>query len=441
MDILTANDVPGAYPDSWYAASAGEPPTIASTEGDGRFDVAVVGAGFTGLSTALHLAEAGRSVVVLDAHRVGWGASGRNGGQVGSGMRCDQDDLEAWLGVEHARALWDIGEAAKQRVQALIQDHGIACDYTPGIYYTQLRADGVPAVHAYVDKLRKDYRYDTVETVEPTASHTWVDSPRYAGGYVDWGAGHLHPLKFAFGLARAALAAGVTVRERTRVQSIDRRDGGVRVRTATGTVQARHLVLACNGYLGELDRRVSARVMPINNFIAATEPLSDADAAALINRRVAVADSKFVINYFRLSADNRLLFGGGENYSYRFPADIAAFVRRPMREIFPQLEDRRIDYAWGGTLGITVRRMPYFACRDDTVYTAGGYSGHGVALATLSGQLIADAIGGDAERFNALARVPSLPFPGGSRLRWPLLVAAMTWYSLRDRVATWGGRA
>ncbi|MEM9602698.1 MAG: FAD-binding oxidoreductase [Pseudomonadota bacterium] len=441
MDILTANDVPGTYPASWYAASAGEPPAIAPTEGDGRFDVAVVGAGFTGLSTALHLAEAGRSVVVLDAHRVGWGASGRNGGQVGSGMRCDQNTLESWLGVEHARALWDIGEAAKQRVQDLIHAHDIACDYTPGIYYTQLRADGVPAVHAYLDTLRKAYRYDAVEAVDPAASRDWVDSPRYAGGYVDWGAGHLHPLKFAFGLARAALAAGVSVRERTRVQAIERAHAGVRLRSATGTVQARHLVLACNGYLGDLDRHVSARVMPINNFIAATEPLSDADAAALIHRRVAVADSKFVINYFRLSADNRLLFGGGENYAYRFPADIAAFVRRPMLEIFPQLADRRIDYAWGGTLGITVRRMPYFACRDDTVYTAGGYSGHGVALATLSGQLIADAIGGDAARFNSLARVPSLSFPGGSRLRWPLLVAAMTWYSLRDRVASWGGRA
>ncbi len=434
MDILTANDKAGEYPESWYAASAGAPPQFAPTEGDCDVDVAIVGGGFTGLSTALHLAKAGREVLLLDAHRVGWGASGRNGGQLGSGQRRDQDELEDWLGLEHARVLWQIAEDAKAKVHALIAEHAIDCDYVPGILYTEMSARDTPSSHAYAEKLRTEYNYDAIEPVDNTASRQWVDSPRYAGGYVDWGAGHLHPLKLAFGLARAAAAAGVTVREQCRVNSLSGHKQGVVLDTARGQIRARKLVLACNGYLGNLQRSVSARVMPINNFIAATEPLGAEAAAQLIRDRVAVADAKFVINYFRLSADNRLLFGGGENYSYRFPSDIKAFVRRPMLDIFPQLADTRIDYAWGGTLGITARRAPYFARVGDHTLTASGYSGHGVALATYSGQLLSDALCGESAQFDALARVPCTPFPGGSALRWPLLVAAMTWYSLRDRL-------
>ena len=433
MDILTANDTRGEYPDSWYAASAGPPPVFPESEGDCHVDVAVVGGGFTGLSSALHLAQAGRDVLLLDAHRVGWGASGRNGGQVGSGQRCEQDELERWLGDEHAHTLWRMGEAAKHKVQSLMAQHRIDCDYVPGILYTEMQARHTAASHAYAEKLRSEYGYDQIEPVDHADSCAWVDSPRYAGGYVDWGAGHIHPLKFAFGLARAAAEAGVSVRERCRVLDITDTKSGVVLRTERGTITARKLILGCNGYLGSLQRRVSARVMPINNFIAATEPLSEEQASALIRHRVAVADAKFVINYFRLSADNRLLFGGGENYSYRFPRDIAAFVRRPMLDIFPQLAETRIDYAWGGTLGITVRRMPYFARVGDHTLTAAGYSGHGVAMATLSGQLLSDALCGDSTGFDAMARVPSLSFPGGSLLRWPLLAAAMSWYSFRDR--------
>lgn len=432
MDILTANDIPGEHPNSWYAVTAGAPPQIKSAEGDCTVDVAIVGAGFTGLSSALHLARAGRSVLVLDAHRVGWGASGRNGGQVGSGMRCNQDVLERWLGADHARSLWQLGEDAKANIHSLIHDHGIDCDYIPGVYYCELRGDQVAGSHAYAEKLRTEYRYETIEPISNHDSRRWVDSPRYAGGYIDWGAGHLHPLKLAFGLAKAALAAGAEIRERCRVLSLHADASGCALKTECGTVRAKTLVLGCNGYLGTLQRGVGARVMPINNFIAATEPLPEAEAARLIKRRVAVADAKFVINYFRLSSDNRLLFGGGENYSYRFPRDIKAFVRKPMLHIFPQLADLNVDYAWGGTLGITARRMPYFARIDDCVYTAAGYSGHGVALASFSGKVLADAVCGDSTRFDTLARVPSMPFPGGSRLRWPLLVAAMTWYSLRD---------
>lgn len=245
-------------------------------------------------------------------------------------------------------------------------------------------------------------------------------------------AAHLHPLAYAFGLARAARDAGVRIFERTEVNAIDE---GVpaKVRTSEGKVAAKHVILACNGYLGDLNAHVAARVMPINNFIAATEPLGD-DAARVLTRDVAVADSKFVVNYFRLSHDKRLLFGGGETYGYRFPSDIAELVRKPMTQIFPHLKDVKIDYAWGGTLAITMRRLPYVARVRPNILSASGYSGHGVGMASLSGKLMADAIAGETEGFDTMARIPTVPFPGGSKLRSPLLALAMTWYALRDRL-------
>ena len=208
----------------------------------------------------------------------------------------------------------------------------------------------------------------------------------------------------------------------------------VRSSAQGGRVKADFVILACNGYLDNLETRVATRAMPINNFIIATEPLAEEQASELIRQDAAVADSKFVINYYRLSADRRLLFGGGENYSYRFPQDIQNFVRPYMCEVYPQLAGTRIDYGWGGTLAITINRLPYFARLAGNVFTASGYSGQGVALATLAGQILAQAIAGTAERMDVMQRIPSHPFPGGRLLRWPLLVLAMTYYSLRDRL-------
>jgi gamma-glutamylputrescine oxidase len=242
-------------------------------------------------------------------------------------------------------------------------------------------------------------------------------------------------LNFALGIGSAAVAAGAKIFEETKVTGIEGKGSGrITVRTAQGDVRADHLILACNGYLGRLDRETAAHVMPINNFIVATEPFSEDEAKALIRNNTAVADSKFVINYFRLSADRRLLFGGGENYGYRFPEDIKSFVRAPMLEIFPQLKDVGIDYGWGGTLAITPKRMPYFARLAPNMLTATGYSGHGVAMATLGGQILAEAVTGTAGRFDVFEKLNIPAFPGGDRLRFPLLVLAMTWFSLRDRL-------
>ena len=431
--LLTANDVPGRYPESYYAATANPTEPFAHLDGDVSCDVCVVGGGYTGLSAALHLAQRGYDTVLVEAHRAGWGASGRNGGQVGTGQRRDQDELENRLGVPHARELWDLAEAAKALVRTLVADHAIACDLKPGIIHADHRERFVADSHRYAEKLRREYGYDLIEPLTRADIQDHLGTGYYHGGTLDRGAAHLHPLNFALGIASAARAAGAKVFERSEVLGYER-GPRVRVRLDRGRVTADYLVLACNGYLDDLEDRVAARVMPINNFIIATEPLSEDQARDLIRDDVAVADSKFVINYYRLSADRRMLFGGGENYGYRFPKDIKAFVRPHMLEVYPQLEGAAVEYGWGGTLAVTAKRLPYFVRLSDNVLSASGYSGQGVALATLAGQLLAEAIAGNGERFDIMARIPSIPFPGGKHLRSPMLVLAMTYYALRDRL-------
>ncbi|MCM2561437.1 FAD-binding oxidoreductase [Lutimaribacter sp. EGI FJ00015] len=432
MDLLFSNDRKGAYPQSWYAATAHEAPEHPGLQGEVKADVCVVGAGFTGLSTALHLAQRGVDVVLLDAHRVGFGASGRNGGQLGSGQRQDQKALIQMMGRDDARHLWLLAEEAKQLVRGLIDTHGIDCDYRPGVAWTAFSEAETREMHGYADLLEREYGYTQIERLDGDACHALCPSPAYKGGILDMGAGHLHPLNFALGLARAAKAAGVRIHERTHVHSVE--DGRpATVRCDHGLVRAETVVLAGNGYLGGLNRKVAARVMPINNFVVATEPLGDR-AAEVLTRDVAVADSKFVVNYFRLSHDKRLLFGGGESYGYRFPDDIAAKVRKPLQEIFPHLTDVRIDHAWGGTLAITMKRLPYLSRVGDSILSSSGYSGHGVGTATHAGLLMAKAILGQGAGFDMMARLPAPRFPGGPAFRSPLLALAMTWFALRDRL-------
>jgi gamma-glutamylputrescine oxidase len=432
MNLLYSNDRRGTYPPSWYAATASTLPEFAPLRGQTRADVCVVGAGYTGLSAALHLAEAGFDVVLLEAQRVGFGASGRNGGQLGSGQRMEQTALERLVGADDAAHLWRLAEEAKDLVKSLVARHGIDCYLKPGVAHACFSAREMAQEHAYADHLAKQYGYDQIEKLDAEGFATLCPSPAYHGGTLDMGAAHLHPLSYALGLARAASAAGVRIHEGSAVHQITR-GSKLRVATDAGAVEADHLILACNGYLGGLDRKVAARVMPINNFIVATEPLGD-DVVRVLTRDVAVADTKFVVNYFRLSHDKRLLFGGGESYGYRFPKDIRATVRKPMLEIFPHLQDVALDYAWGGTLAITMRRMPYLARLAPNILTASGYSGHGVGTATHAGRLMAEAVRGEASGFDCMARVPAPAFPGGAALRSPLLVLAMTWFSLRDRL-------
>lgn len=432
LNLLYANDTAGQYPPSWYAASTPALDPFDSLKGEVKADVCVIGAGYTGLSAALHLAQAGRRVVVLEAHRVGFGASGRNGGQLGSGQRVDQDALEKMVGAAQAHVLWQLAEEAKALVKSLIHEHRIDCHLTPGVAHTGSTQAEVDDLHRYVDLLNRKYDYDDVTALDAKACFELCPSPDYKGGLLDMGAAHLHPLAFALGLARAAREAGVQIFERSCVHHLDH-GAPATIRTDAGRVVADHVVLACNGYLASLAQKVAARVMPINNFIIATEPLGERTAQVL-TRDVAVADSRFVVNYFRLSHDGRLLFGGGESYGYRFPKDIPATVRKPMDIVFPQLKGVRIDYAWGGTLGITMKRFPYLARIAPNVLSASGYSGHGVGTATHAGKLMALAIEGQSDGFDVMGSIPTPAFPGGGALRSPLLVLAMSWYALRDRL-------
>lgn len=428
MNLLHVNDRPGEHPPSYYAATATAFPALPPLRGEETADVCVVGGGYTGLSAALHLARRGFRVVLLEAQRLGFGASGRNGGQVGSGQRQDQVWQEKTLGQTRAHALWDLAEEAKDLVRSLIAETGMPVTYHPGVAVACTRDGDVREYRGYAEKLARDYGYDQIEVLDRDRIRGLIGSDRFVGGVLDRSAGHIHPLNFALGLAQAARAAGAVLHERSEVVRLS--EG--RVETAEGAVKARHIILACNGYLGDLEPKVAARVMPINNFILATEPLGEA-AKGILAENIAVYDTRFVVNYWRLSEDNRLLFGGGESYGYRFP-DILKTVRRPMLEIYPQLSGARVDYAWGGTLAITTNRMPCFAQPRPGVWSASGYSGHGVAFATLAGKILAEAVAGEAERFDLMAGVPQLPFPGGAALRHPLLVLAMLWYGMRDRL-------
>lgn len=438
MSEVQANEgvsMPGmeGHAPSWYAATAQALPLQPPLRGAVTADVAIVGAGYTGLSAALHLAERGFKVVVVERGRIAGGASGRNGGQIHSGQRRDQEFLEQAVGPADARRLWDLAEEAKTLVRDLIARHAITCDYRPGLIHADHKARHVAHSHAYVRHLRDTYGYGAVEPLDREQIRTLIGSPDYHGGAIDHGAGHLHPLNFALGLARAALAAGVVLHENTPATGFTE-NGRVILTTADGgRVEAGLLLLCGNGLMDGLDRRVDERVMAIHNYIAVTEPLG-ARAASIIANGAAVADSRFVVNYFRLTPDGRLLFGGGESYRRHLRSEVKGFVRPFLLRIFPQLADARIDYGWGGTLGITMTRLPFVRRLSPKVLVSAGYSGQGVALAPLYGKILAEALAGQMERIDLLERLPVPRFIGGTALRYPLLVAGLSYYALRDRL-------
>ena len=432
MNVLYSNDTQGNYPDSWYLATAQPLDAFPSLKGSKKYDICIVGAGYTGLSSALHLSNLGYSVAVLDAHRVGFGASGRNGGQLGAGQRIYQDELVSKIGENNADKLWHLASDAVSTVKDIIKTNKIDCHIKPGIATLGFNSKEVKELHNYAEYLEKRYSYIGLELLNPEDCNNLCCSEKYTGGILDMNAAHLHPLRFVFGLAKAAVTAGTDIFEHSEVIKLV--PGKVnRIITKLGEIQSDFVVLGCNGYLGNLEPKVSAKVMPINSFIIATEPLGHR-AEEVLKKDIAVTDTKFVVNYFRLSKDKRLLFGGGENYSHKFPKNITSTVLKPMLEIFPQLSDVKIDYAWGGTLGITRQRMPYFYRVTDTILSVSGYSGHGLGTATHAGKLISMAINGQQDGFNTMASIPIKSFPGGARYKTPLLILAMSWYALRDKI-------
>ncbi|OCX62785.1 oxidoreductase [Thioclava sp. SK-1] len=434
LNLLFANDTPGDYPHSVYADTRDPAPDRPALSGTCHADVCIIGGGYTGLSAALHLARAGRRVRVLEAHRIGFGASGRNGGQIGSGQRLEVDELEAMTGKDTARRLWDMAQEAKSLTFDLAKQAGVPT--WRGIAHAARKPAEVAHAHAMAERLERDYGYDQVTALDRNGLQALIPSDAYIGGDIDHGAGHVHPLNLCLGLARLAEQAGAILHENSYATDISHgAQAGARstIKTASGEITADHVIFAANGYLGNLNQQIAARVMPINNFIVATEPLGDR-ADTVLTQMIAAHDTKFVVNYWRLSDDKRLIFGGGENVSYRFPNDIRAKVRKPMLQIYPQLADVKLTHAWGGTLAITVNRMPCFARPAPNALSASGFSGHGVAMATLAGKLMAQSICATDDGFDVMSALPMPAFPGGTSLRWPLLVAGMSWFSLRDKI-------
>ena len=414
---------------SYYAATARQWRPRAFT-GDRGCDVAVIGAGFTGLSAALACAERGFSVILIEAEHVGFGASGRNGGQLIPGLRWTASELEAELGRERADALFDLCWR-DNRVQARIAKHGIDCDLKAGHLEAAWTPKDFDAMRREAEFLENRFGYQS-EIVAKADMHAHIATPLYHGGVHDPQAGHFHPLNYALGLAKAAEAAGVRIWEGEPVRRIVQcSDGSSELFTERAVLGARHVINATDSWIGDVEPDLGRFTVPIMNYNIATEPLANADA--LLPSDAAVADSRFVLNYFRLSADKRLIFGGGERYSQTPPRDIAAFVRPFMAEVFPQIADAKIDYGWGGAVAVTMNRLPHIGRRGN-VFFAHGFSGHGALVTTLAGELIAEAMAETAERFDILAGLPSRPFPGGKWLRRPLATLGLLWYALRDRL-------
>ena len=418
--------------ESYYAATAHPAPERPVLDGTVRADVCVVGAGYTGISAALNLAERGYSVVVLEGARVGWGASGRNGGQASTAFACDMSKVRAWVGPENARRLFDFCEEAKGIIADRVARHRIDCD----LVWSHFVAANKPR---HLDELRQvqaewaeTYGYDRTEVVERDRLHEHVDSDRYVGGLYDPGSGHLHPLNYCLGLARAAEQAGATICEDSAVVRLETEGTRPIAHTAAGRVEADYLLLCGNAYLGDLVPALRRKIMPVGTYIGATAPLGGNRAKTLMPSNAAVCDSNFVLNYFRLAADSRLLFGGRVSYSTIMPPNLPRAMRAKMLQVFPQLDDQQFEYAWGGYVGITMERTPHMGRLGDRVFFAQGFSGHGVALTGVAGKMLAEAVAGQAERFDLMAKLPHTTFPGGRLFRTPTLALAMLWYRMRD---------
>jgi gamma-glutamylputrescine oxidase len=413
---------------NYYETTRKAPPATAPLAGDVSVDVAIVGGGLTGISAALNLAEAGFSVALLEAHEVGWGASGRNGGQVLPGFACGEDKIAALTDPQTAQAMWDMSVEGVEVIRARIARHAIDCDYRPGYLYTAIKPRQVRELAAMQSGFAA-LGAPAGELLTGGALRRRVDSPRYLAALEDPLAGHLHPLNYTLGLARAAQAAGVAIYTHTRVTRLH--EGPIlRLETPGGTVSARFALVAGGAYLGGLMRRLSGYIMPVATYIVATEPR--ADVAALLPQDDAVSDINFVLDYYRRSPDDRLLFGGRVSYTALPPASLAPSMMRRMLRVFPQLADARAEFLWGGRVDITRNRAPHFGRLAPNILFAQGFSGHGVALTGLAGRLAAEAIGGQAGRFDLFARLPHARFPGGRALRVPALVLATSYFRLRD---------
>lgn len=415
---------------SYYALGNSAVPR-APLRGEVRADVAVLGGGIAGCATALHLAKRGYRVALLEARAIGFGASGRSGGQTIFGLAVSQQKLEREVGREDAHRLFDLSIEALDLTQSLIREHSIDCDYRPNHLHVAVNPRHVRELDQWTRELQDEYGYISARLVNCDELQDHLRSDRYLSGMLDPRSGHLQPLKYTQGLARAAETAGAIIYENSEVLRYD--DGAeVRVHTVQGTVRCAHLVLCGNAYIGAVAPVLARRILGVGTYIIATEPLGEQRACSLLPSNAAVADLNWILDYFRRTPDHRLLFGGRVSYSSVQPPRLADSMRKRMVRAFPSLADVKVTNAWGGYLDITMSRAPNFGRLAANVYYLQGFSGHGVALAGLAGKLASEAIAGTAERFDVFARIPHRDFPGGRLLRRPSLVLAMLYYRLRD---------
>jgi gamma-glutamylputrescine oxidase len=423
---------PADYVNSWYAASVVRPPAAPPLQGDLRVDVCVIGGGIAGCSAALSLAERGYRVAVLESRRIGWGASGRSGGQVIYGLAVEQDQLSSLAGAQDARRIWDLSLGAIDLLKQRIARHAIDCDWVDGQMLTAVKTRQWRALQDWHRELTGSLGYASARLIGNEELRALLGTERSIGGLYDTNGGHLHPLRYTLGLGRAATAAGAQFYENSAMLDYRELGGRVRVRTAQGSVDCAQLVLAGNAWLGSTIPQLQRKLMTVGSYIIATEPLGEQRARELIANNAAVCDTNWILDYFRRSSDHRLLFGGRVNYSGVDLRAVGPATARHMLRVFPQLAGTRIEYAWGCLLDITLNRSPNFGRLGPNVYFLQGFSGHGVALAGLAGTLAAEAIAGTSERFDVFSRLQHRDFPGGMWLRRPALVLGMLWYRLRD---------
>ena len=438
---MLANDLKLTQ-NSYYAASANEQPQYPTLESDIEADVCVVGGGFAGLSSAIELADRGYKVVVLEANHIGFGASGRNGGQIIAGLACEIDVIEKALGFDAAKQVWNMTLEALDLVRERVKRFDIKCDLTDGFLGVSVNEKKGKSLRIWFDDMAKRYGYDADATwIEPAYLKKWIASPRYFNGYYDKRSGHLHPLNYCLGLAKGAASLGVQIFTHSAVTHMQQGET-VKLQTETGSINAKFVVLAGNIYLPEiapeLAPALAKRIMPVGTYIIGTAPIDATLAAKLIPSNCAVCDSNVVLDYFRFSAQNkteepRMIYGGRVSYSARTPRNLTAKMQARMAETFPQLKDTKVEYTWGGYVDISMNRAPDFGRIAPNVYYLQGFSGHGVALTGLSGKLVAEAISGQAERLDLISKIKHYDFPGGKLLRTPALVLGMAWYQLRDK--------